>query len=41
MPCQNKTTEFYFPWSCSSNSELGTHTSQMVVHEPHTSKESI
>jgi len=22
----NNTTEFYCPWSCSSNSEMGTHT---------------
>jgi len=32
----NNTTEFYFPWSCSSNSEFGTHTLQQVVHEFHT-----
>ena len=30
----NNTTEFYFPWSCSSNSELGTHTLQQVAHQP-------
>jgi len=29
----NNTTEFYFPWSWSSNSELGTHTLQQVAHE--------
>jgi len=29
----NNTTEFYFPWSCSSNSELRTHTLQQVAHE--------
>ena len=37
----NNTTEFYFPWSCSSDSELGTHTSQQVEHETHTSIKSI
>ena len=30
----NNTTKFYFPWSCSSNCELGTHTLQQVIHEP-------
>jgi len=33
----NNTTEYYFPWSCSSYSELGTQTVQQVIHEPHTS----
>jgi len=37
----NNTTEFYFPWSCSNNSELGTHTPQQVKHEPHTGIDSI
>ena len=30
----NNTTAFCFTWSCSSNSELGTHTLQQVIHEP-------
>jgi len=37
----NNTTKFYFSWSYSSNSELGTHTLQQVVHELHTSIQSI
>jgi len=37
----NNTTEFYFPWSCSSNSELGTHTPQQVKREPHISTHNI
>ena len=40
MPRQ-ATTEFYSPWSCSSNSGLGKHTLQQVVHEHQTSIHSI
>jgi len=39
----NNTTEFNFPWSCSGNYELRTHTSQQAVHElrTHTSQQAV
>jgi len=41
MPCQTTQLNFTFLGLVSSNSELGTHTLQLVVHEPHESKHNI